>query len=101
LSPDRRLANRRADEFADLQRADLRADVLACVDRIARLGMDVLVVDQTRPDIGLHAVKVVVPGLRHFWPRLGPGRLYEVPVRMGWLDRPHAESELNPVPLHL
>lgn len=101
LSPDRRLASRRADEFADLQRADLRADVLACVDRIAGLGMEVLVVDQTRPDIGLHAVKVVVPGLRHFWPRLGPGRLYEVPVRMGWLDRPHAERELNPVPLNL
>jgi ribosomal protein S12 methylthiotransferase accessory factor len=30
--------------------------------------------DQTRPDIGLNVVKVIVPGLRQFWPRWGPGR---------------------------
>jgi len=40
---------------------------------------------------------VVVPGLRHFWPRYGPGRLYDVPVRLGWLPAPLDESELNPV----
>jgi ribosomal protein S12 methylthiotransferase accessory factor len=101
LFPDDRIARRRAGDFPNVQRADLRADITACVDQVARLGLDVLVIDQTRPDIGLHAVKVVVPGLRHFWPRLGPGRLYDVPVRMGWLDRPRAESELNPVALYL
>ena len=98
LFPDERQARRRASDYPDLARADLCADVMVCVDRVARLGLDVLVVDQTRPDIGLHAVKVVVPGLRHFWPRLGPGRLYDVPVRMGWLERPRSERELNPVP---
>jgi ribosomal protein S12 methylthiotransferase accessory factor len=46
-------------------------------------------------------VKAVVPGLRHFWPRFAPGRLYEAPVRLGWLERPRAEAELNPVPLYL
>jgi len=42
--------------------------------------MEFLVLDQTRPDIALPVVKVIVPGLRHFWPRFGPGRLYEIPV---------------------
>jgi oxazoline/thiazoline synthase len=37
-----------------------------------------------------------VPGMRHFWRRLGAGRLYDVPVRLGWLDRPAREDELNP-----
>src|SRR5690606_30411941 len=30
--------------------------------------------------IGMPAVKVIVPGLRHFWARFAPGRLYDVPV---------------------
>ena len=38
----------------------------------------------------------MAPGLRHFWRRLGPGRLYDVPVRLGWLDRPTPEDEINP-----
>ena len=41
--------------------------------------------------------KTVVPGLRHFWMRFGAGRLYEVPVKMGWREAPIAEADLNPV----
>jgi ribosomal protein S12 methylthiotransferase accessory factor len=54
------------------------------------------VLDQTRPDLGVPVVKVIVPGLRHFWARFGPGRLYDVPVELGWLDAPTAEADLNP-----
>jgi len=39
---------------------------------------------------------VMAPGMRHFWRRTGPGRLYDVPVRMGRRDVATAESELNP-----
>jgi len=81
--------------------ADLRDDVQACVAAASRLGLETLVVDQTRPDIGLSVIKVIVPGLRHFWPRFGAGRLYEVPVRLGWVERLLDESELNPVHLFL
>lgn len=101
LRPDDGLAPRCRNDFADIWHHDLRGDVYACVDRAARLGLETLVIDQTRPDIGLHVVKAVVPGLRHFWPRFAPGRLYEAPVRLGWLERPRAEAELNPVPLYL
>jgi len=34
--------------------------------------------------------------LRHIWNRRAPGRLYDVPVRMGWLARAHEERDLNP-----
>jgi hypothetical protein len=46
-------------------------------------------------------VKVLVPGLRHFWTRFGAGRLYDVPVQLGWLDRPTAEEDLNPIPIFI
>jgi hypothetical protein len=65
----------------------------ATEDELAAL---VLVLDQTRPEIGMSVAKVIVPGLRHFWPRFAPGRLYDVPVTMRWLKRPPAEEELNP-----
>ena len=31
--------------------------------------MEMLVLDQTRPDIGLRVAKVIVPGMRHMWKR--------------------------------
>lgn len=66
---------------------------------VEKAGLEVLVLDLTRPDVGLSVVKVVVPGLRHFRARLAPGRLYDVPVRLGWVDRRLAEDALNPTPL--
>jgi ribosomal protein S12 methylthiotransferase accessory factor len=63
---------------------------------VAEKGLETLVLDQTRPDLDLHVVKVIVPELRHYWPRFGPGRLYQVPVQMGWLPEPLSEEALNP-----
>ncbi len=80
---------------------DVTADVRACQALVEQAGMEMLVLDQTRPEIGLPVVKVIVPGLRHFWTRFAPGRLYNVPVQLGWLPRPLAEEELNPVPMFL
>lgn len=74
---------------------DLREDVELCVTRLSTLGMDTLVVNKTRPDIGLSVVQTIVPGLCHFWPRFGAQRLYDVPVRQGWLPRAREETELN------
>lgn len=67
------------------------------VDRVAQAGHDFIVVDYSRKDLPLNCVRVVVPGLRHFWNRRAPGRLTEVPVRMGIRDRPLDEGDLNPV----
>jgi ribosomal protein S12 methylthiotransferase accessory factor len=87
--------------FPDNRSADLRDDVLQCQALVERQGLEMLVLNQTRPDIGLPVVKVFVPGLRHYWARYAPGRLYDVPARLGWLSRPLTEDELNPIPLFL
>ena len=75
--------------------------MLLCQELIERQGMEMLVLDQTRPDIGLPVVKVIVPGLRHFWARFAPGRLYEIPVALGWVPEQLTEEQLNPVPMFL
>jgi oxazoline/thiazoline synthase len=73
-----------------------RAQVDACVEIARRAGLDFLVLDQTRPDVEVPVVRVIVPGLRHFYRRFAPGRLYDIPVKLGLRDRPLPESELTP-----
>jgi oxazoline/thiazoline synthase len=75
---------------------DLAQDVRGCVRIAAAAGLEVIVVDQSRPDIELAVCKVVVPGLRHFWRRLGPGRLWTVPPRLGRTPLAAGEPEANP-----
>jgi ribosomal protein S12 methylthiotransferase accessory factor len=70
--------------------------VEACVEVARRAGYDFLVLDQTRPDVEVPVVRVIVPGLRHFYRRFAPGRLYDVPVKLGLLDRPLPEGEMTP-----
>jgi bacteriocin biosynthesis cyclodehydratase domain-containing protein len=90
-----------AADRPDLSSADLREDVLTARRLVESRGMELLVQDQTRPDLELPVVKVIVPGLRHFWARFGSGRLYDVPVELGWRETPLTESELNPIPMFL
>jgi len=101
LHPDERVPLRTLADFPKPPQVDIRDDVRECVARVARVGLETLVLDLTRPDVGLHVAKVTVPGLRHFWPRLGPGRLYDIPAKLGWLPRPLTEAQLNPVPFLL
>jgi ribosomal protein S12 methylthiotransferase accessory factor len=68
---------------------------------LAAHGMELFVLDQTRPDVGLPVVKVIVPGLRPFWARFAPGRLFDVPVRLGRLTEPTPYDRLNPFPMFL
>jgi oxazoline/thiazoline synthase len=79
---------------------DARGQVTACVALAKQAGLDFLVLDQTRADIEVPVVRVIVPGLRHFYRRFAPGRLYDVPVKLGWRDRPLTENELNPAHPH-
>ncbi|MYU34768.1 TOMM precursor leader peptide-binding protein [Streptomyces sp. SID8358] len=89
------------EDFPYVRRTDLADDVKAAARLVRGLGSELLVLDQTRSDTGLPVVKVVVPGLRPFWTRFGPGRLYDVPVRLGRRSAPLRYEDLNPVPLFL
>ncbi|RNI21116.1 TOMM precursor leader peptide-binding protein [Flexivirga caeni] len=97
LVPDPDLPATRAGDYVDVSTDDLAQDVDLARRIVERHGMELLVLDQTRIDIGLPVARVMVPGLRHFWPRYAPGRLYDVPVQLGWADRPTDEAELNPI----
>lgn len=99
LRPDQAAAARSPADFPAQRWSGGREAVLACQRTVESLGLEMLVLDQTRPDIGLPVVKVMVPGLRHFWPRYAPGRLYDTPVQLGWIDRRLTEDELNPTPI--
>jgi oxazoline/thiazoline synthase len=95
------LAASHAGTHRDLSSDDLLDDIRLAQRIVESRGMEVLVLNQTRPDIELPVYKVMVPGLRHFWARFGLGRLYDVPVDLGWLDEPTPERALNPIPMFL
>lgn len=80
---------------------DLAEAVRWCVTQAALRGIEVLALDQTRGDGRLPVVRVIAPGLRHFWGRFAPGRLYDVPVRLGWQAMPTPETDLNPLPMFM
>ena len=80
---------------------DLHDDVTTVRAALEGHGLEVLVLDQTRPDVGLPVVRVMVPGLRHFWSRFAPGRLFDVPVRLGRLAAPTPYDRLNPFPIFM
>lgn len=101
LRPDSNVSPCTPDDFSGVQRNDVRDDVRAIVAAFAERGMDTLVLDQTRPDIGVPVVKVIVPGMRSFWARFAPGRLYDVPVQLGRIAEPTRYEDLNPLPLFL
>jgi ribosomal protein S12 methylthiotransferase accessory factor len=88
-------------DYGYTPRQDLLDDITAIQARVESLGMELLVLDQTRPDIGLPVAKVIVPGMRHFWARFAPGRLFDVPVRLGRLTKPTPYEALNPIPMFL
>ncbi|MFB2920610.1 TOMM precursor leader peptide-binding protein [Aerosakkonema funiforme] len=99
LVPDASLAPKVFSDYPQVWSDDLLEDVMNCKKIVEKNGIEMLVLDQTRPDIGLKVVKVIVPGMRHFWKRLAPGRLYDVPVKMGWLKEPLQEEQMNPFPM--
>ncbi|MET7934985.1 TOMM precursor leader peptide-binding protein [Streptomyces sp. NPDC005322] len=78
-----------------------RRSISSIREAVRRRGMELLVLDQTRPDVGLPVAKVLVPGLRPHRPRFAPGRLFDAPVALGRLTAPTPYQSLNPIPLFL
>lgn len=96
LAPDPARTQLRREDYPTLYTDNLLDDLELCRGRVEAAGMEMLILDQTRPDIGMNVCRIIVPGMRHFWRRLAPGRLYEVPVAQGRLERARSEDELNP-----
>lgn len=94
LCPDPATPLRSFTTYSNQSTGDVNGDVSLCVDRARKAGIEVLVLDQTRADVGLPVAKVAMPGMRHFWARFAPGRLYQSPS-------PKPETDLNPAHLIL
>ncbi len=101
LHPDPAQTPRRRTDYVEPTIRSTTEVLEFCTRRIEQQSMEVLVVNKSRPDLGLKVAQVVIPGLRHFWPRFGPGRLYDVPMKLGWRQTALAEGELNPALLFL
>lgn len=82
-----------------LTQTGLLEDIQECLHLLNLADLEMVVVNKSRPDTGVKVAHVIVPGLRHFWPRFGKGRLYDVPLKLGWLKKSLSELSLNPVPL--
>lgn len=67
------------------------------IDLLRDKKLDVLTVNLTLQDQFTSVVRVLVPGLRPIWPRFAPGRLYDIPINLGWHVGRLNETELNPV----
>ena len=90
-------AQRTAADFIDRSTRDVRDDLLVAIEALRQKGLELIVLDHTRPDIGFPVARVVVPGLRHFWARNAPGRLYDVASRPG-MARPAAGAKPTSTP---
>ena len=98
LVPDRTVHPRCLEDFQRPRFDDLRACVEHCRNAVESRGMEMLVLDLTRQDTRMPVARVIVPGLRHFWPRFAPGRLFDVPLTLGLRTAATPESELNSIP---
>lgn len=67
----------------DPSQEELQLDGPACLRMCRDHGMEMVAVDLTHRD-GPPLARVFVPGLRQTMPRLGEGRLHDVPVKMGF-----------------
>ncbi|WP_138495294.1 TOMM precursor leader peptide-binding protein [Paenibacillus pinistramenti] len=86
---------------------DMADEMQSLVQKLLDQGLDVIVVDQTSPEIavkGLYCVKVLIPGLLpmtfgHSLIRLsGLERVFEVPQKLGYKTGRLKPEELNPYP---
>ena len=83
--------------YRNLTTGNLVSDISKCIDLLKARNLHSYFVDMTRSDSLLPTVRVIVPGLRHFWPRFAPGRLYDVPVESGLLSEKTPEHNLNKI----
>ncbi|WP_423410388.1 TOMM precursor leader peptide-binding protein [Heyndrickxia sp. MSNUG] len=86
------------------ENSDLTDDLKDILHVFRSLNLDVIVVDQTAPELlrnGLHCVKVLIPGMlpmtfgHHLTRLTGLDRVLKVPMDLGYADHPLTFEQLN------
>ncbi|MGD8189330.1 TOMM precursor leader peptide-binding protein [Brevibacillus ginsengisoli] len=107
LNENRPLRTFEEEYKQSVKHADLTDDLKDILQSFCQLNLDVIVVDQTTPEIlrnGLHCVKVLIPGMlpmtfgHHFTRVTGLERVLHVPVELGYTKEPLTFEQLNPHP---
>lgn len=89
------------------QHMDLTNDLQDILQRFDQLNMEVIVVNQTTPELqrnSLHCVKVIIPGMlpmtfgQHLTRVKGLERVLKVPMELGYTDKPLTIEQLNLFP---
>jgi ribosomal protein S12 methylthiotransferase accessory factor len=94
------------EELNKYQDFSIKEKLKAVLNFLKEKNIDIYGVDITLPQIkksGLYVVKVVSPQLQPLYlderlKCLGGGRLYRVPVILGYRQKPLLEEEFNPIP---
>lgn len=96
------------EEFKEgVKHLDLTDDLQDILEKLHQRGLDVLVVNQTTPELqknGLHCVKVLIPGMlpmtfgHHLTRVTGLDRVLNVPMELGYVKQPLTMEQLNPYP---
>jgi thiazole/oxazole-forming peptide maturase SagD family component len=74
---------------------DIKVDIETIVEKLKCLQLETLVINYSRSPLPIKAAKVFVPGLCHIWPQFDNQRLYQTPVKLGWLVKPYCEKTIN------
>lgn len=95
-APDREAARRSVDFLTAGETNVVAMDRM--LDSLSEAGIEAHCVDVTREESPVHVVRTVAPGLRPMQRRLGPGRLYDVPVSEEWISQSRREEEMREAP---
>jgi ribosomal protein S12 methylthiotransferase accessory factor len=96
----------RTQDIGSRASEDIKKNIEVCIQRLAQLDLEVIVVDLTTSDVeelGFKVVKVLIPGMQPIdfgmqWPHLGGRRIYEAPQRMRYRQSSTQPWELNLFP---
>ena len=97
LDDDRPMRTFAEESGEKVNHPDLTEDLQEILQQFRRLQLEVIVVDQTTPEIarnGLHCVKVLIPGMlpmtfgHHLTRITGLERILRVPMELGYAERP-------------
>lgn len=95
LLPDKLVKQKSCSDYSSNINEDIKADIEKCLEITRNKGLELLVLDLTRPDVLFCVVKVLIPGMRGFQAHFGKGRLYDVPIKLGKLSVSLDENALN------
>jgi thiazole/oxazole-forming peptide maturase SagD family component len=85
-------------DYRNLSSNDLKKDIDTCLEILKKASADIVVIDLSISQVDFKAVKVLVPGLATCDQKAPPvffsSRVFDVPVKKGYIESPLEEEDL-------